>query len=715
MSSRAVRRALRAQEEQMLIKNDSLDKEDELEQKSAKGHQFSAFANLEDSDLQEDDQDDEQEMEDTVITKKPDLFALLGEEGEETQDQESEVDFKTDTHSADETSVMPIPTSKPKSSKKKKKKSKKKQSSQTETDLTKLQGNDNQDGLDEIDRAIAELNIKSGGQAALASESRSSSNNKDQIASESLAAARLLSVVTRNLDPDREMMKMFGRQVFQEEAREMRRQGNRGNAGNRGFNSKRYVLVQPANDWPPIRRAFGLSMDVVSTQDEIMSFKFSHSQDYKAIQLQFYTCLHIGDAELLVMLLQQNTYHASTLLQVAEILTHQGDHAKASKLIEQALFAYNKAFHPLFNISTGRVRLPFRYYENRGFYLAVYRYVRILERKGTWGAAFEFLKLLLEVSAEEDPYCVLSMIDVYAIHANAQDFVIQLPDSSMFANQVKNLPNIWFSLALAHFHNKDMKKASAALDIAASMFPWTLSALAFAVSLDVPPQLMKFNEAPSTVQQIYTKLYVLRSTILWSASGPKEMLARAIETTRMQHPRPPAYLLESRKSISRDLARHVLLVDIPGVLELLPRECVAGEEIWTDDMLPPLDSVTPYDYTRPTRALGRRSPNVTEAEDVNDERGMLNGLWDMFFGRGHNDQVPADVHALEDELDNIQDVEDNADAEDGLPIEEEEPAQQEARRSFLWSLLRRFERTSTPLAHQDPTQEESEERSSENS
>lgn len=356
-------------------------------------------------------------------------------------------------------------------------------------------------------------------------------------------------------------------------------------------------------------------------------------------------------------------FHVSTLLQVAELLSHHGEATKAAETIERALFAYNTAFHSLFNISSGRVRLPFKYYENRGFYLSIYRHVRILERKGTWGTAFEFLKLLLEVSAEEDPYCVLLMIDIYAIHAGAEQFLIDLGTSHLFENRIKDYPNIWFSLALAYFHSSDHQAAQNALAKAGNNFPWTLSALAFALGLDVPPQLMKFNGPPSTFQEIMTQLYISRALPLWSSSATKKLLEQTIDGIKTQPPVPPAYILDSQKDISRDLTRHVLLVDIKPVLEILPRNLISGEEIWSDDMLPPLDSISPY-ASNPFQALRTTgSASAIPGEDGGqigdaDHQGTLDGLWNSLLqwrrrrrdGGEANDDDDAEFDPEEEEI-----------------------------------------------------------------
>ncbi|KAK9247541.1 transcriptional repressor TCF25-domain-containing protein [Lipomyces tetrasporus] len=639
MSSRAVRRALRNQEAQL----QSPSSPEPYASPKQSSSPFAALAGDDEAAEGENNEEEEQEKIETYSRPKPSLFALLGgdvdDEDIDDLDQPDQTSaevgmVETLDKSQEEEEEKPLPKSQQSSSKKKKlkKKSKKKTGSSHEGKTAATEAKRDHNDLDEIDKALAELNMKSGMPLTDAKAAVRKPYASSNSAAAAEADARLLSINSRNLDPEREMRKLFGRRVFQEEARDVRRGGQRGLA--RPVASRRYVLVQPAEDWPPLIGASGMTMEIVGTEGEVTSFKFTHSRAYMDVQRQFYMCLQLGDAELLVELLQHNLYHVSTLLQVSEILGHHGEHTKAAKTVERALFTYNKSFHPMFNISTGRVRLPFNYYENRGFYLSIYRHVRNLERKGTWSTAFEFLKLLLAVSAEEDPYCVLLMIDAYALHSGNDQFIIGLAKSHIFEDRLPDLPNIAFSLALAYFHTGDLSAAESALVTAAATFPWTLSALGFALGLDVPPQLMKFNEPPSSFQKITTQLYISRATPLWSSSQTKELLSNVIAKMKQTTPSPPARVIDPKKSVGRDLARHCMLADIKPVLELLPRECVDGEEIWTDDILPPEDNISPYatnPLARSTRRSGASIGDGNNGDGGVDDRGILDGLWNSIL------------------------------------------------------------------------------------
>ncbi|KAK9449478.1 transcriptional repressor TCF25-domain-containing protein [Limtongia smithiae] len=562
---------------------------------------------------------------DIVLTKpKINLYALLNNNDEvaansSEEDSGGERETPIVNKPVEAVTTKSAPASRP-AKKKKSKKGKKNKVEQTEKPPDDT-------GLDDIDKALAELNLKNAQNEPDSTPCTVTSNIDTLAVAEAVADARLLSVDTRNLDPEREMRRLFGRRVMQEEGRAARRAGHHARMA---ASSKRYVLVQPGEDWPRSHGFLGMTMEVLATEGEITSFKFTHSRSYMDIQQQFYLALQFDDAELINSLYHKFPYHASSLLQISEILAHTGEHTRAASALERALFVYNKAFHSMFNISTGRVRLPFQYYENRGFYLAIYRYVRVLERKGIWSSAFEFLKIILEVSAEDDPYIILIMIDLYALRSGNDQFLIDTADSHIFKERAQNYLNIAFSLALAHLRLKNAEAAEAALERAADNFPWALSALALEIGLDVPPQLMKFNEPPSTYQHILTALYVSRSSSLWTTPEAKTLLQKAVENVKVKQPVPSASILYSPKEISLDLFRHVIMSDIKPALELLPRGGISDQQMWSDDILPPADNVSPYLHTEisrsPQSVAGRMQDGIPT-----DDRGVLNGLWNSLM------------------------------------------------------------------------------------
>ena len=49
------------------------------------------------------------------------------------------------------------------------------------------------------------------------------------------------------------------------------------------------------------------------------------------------------------------------------------DNSMAAELIEHALYAYESAFHSMFNLTNGNSRLDYRRQENRGFFIVLFK------------------------------------------------------------------------------------------------------------------------------------------------------------------------------------------------------------------------------------------------------------------------------------------------------------------------------------------------------
>jgi len=93
---------------------------------------------------------------------------------------------------------------------------------------------------------------------------------------------QLLAVDTRFLDADAEMKKMFGSRVVNSEIKDRRYVKV----------SKKALLAQPRGTWP-VRKASGLSMDIVGTDEKenVTTFKIVHSEYYQRTQLKFLTAV----------------------------------------------------------------------------------------------------------------------------------------------------------------------------------------------------------------------------------------------------------------------------------------------------------------------------------------------------------------------------------------------------------------------------------------
>ncbi|KAF9982856.1 Transcription factor 25 [Modicella reniformis] len=344
---------------------------------------------------------------------------------------------------------------------------------------------------------------------------------------------QLLAVDTRFLDADAEMKKMFGARVVNSEIRDRRY----------AKIVKKALLAQPRNTWQ-VRRASGLSMEVVATDENenITTFKIVHSEYYQRTQLKFLAAVASYDPNNLVAVLRESPFHVDSLLQLSEVSKHNGDVALAGEFIEQALYAFERSFHSLFNIASGLVRLNYMEIENRSFFLALHRHIQFLGRRGCWRTAFEFNKLLLSLDPQNDPLGALLSIDFYALKAQEHNYLKRLYERLKQDHGLDQMPNFLYSIALAQFHLESAqghinnnnsnsnsssssggskhKESSKLLQKAILMFPTAVPLLADQGNFNVDGEVA--GEAafyPATdlpvVLDLHVHMFVLRNFALW--------------------------------------------------------------------------------------------------------------------------------------------------------------------------------------------------------
>ncbi|KAF9434702.1 Transcription factor 25 [Entomortierella beljakovae] len=527
MSSRAMKKLLRDQDGPTSLKD--------LEPNTLK----TSLAENEDHDDKEDDESEEDE-EDFVSRRPParNLFALL-DEGDQDDDEGSE----------DEPVEPEIITPAATSSKKKKNKKKKSKASAAATNpFDALKENSEDTGavettttsvaVDDQDASISKSkskNKKKKGKAVVKSVEEMSVEEFEKSlqqmnkqlgsvggagTSQQLALTplkQLLSVDTRFLDADAEMKKMFGARVVNSEIKDRRYVKA----------VKKLLLAQPRNTWQ-IRRASGLSMEIVESDEKegTTTFKIVHSEFYQKTQLKFLAAVASYDPNNLVMLLRDSPFHIDSLLQLSEVSKHNGDNSLAGEFIEQALYAFEKSFHSLFNIASGTVRLSFMEVENRPFFLAIHRHIQFLGRRGCWRTAFEFNKLLLSLDPKHDELGSLFSIDFYALKAQEYTYLLKLYERLKQDHGLDRLPNFAYSTALAQFHLETQRgdnnhtESSMALQKAILMFPTAVPLLADQGSYSVDSEIAgaaafyPVAELPKTLD-LYINLFVSRNFALW--------------------------------------------------------------------------------------------------------------------------------------------------------------------------------------------------------
>ncbi|KAI8579162.1 hypothetical protein K450DRAFT_243065 [Umbelopsis ramanniana AG] len=478
------------------------------------------------------------------------------------------------------------------------------------------------------------------------------------------AAAELrqsLSVETKYLDADAEMKRMFGSKVVNKEMRER----------SHGRVLKKTRLATPKVDWSPYSQQ-GLSMKIIDSKAGITEFCYVQSESYQDAQLEFLECVESHDPNNIVLLNRYYPYHIDCLVQISEIAKHGGDWTVAGECIEKALYACERAFHPNFNISSGCVRLSYKYEENRSFFLAIHRHIQFLSRRGCWRTAFEFNKLLLSLDPVADPLCANLSIDFYALKCNEHEYFLKLMAALRDSNSgvsEPTLPNFAFSQAYSMFKLENKKKksdedanltseSSRCLQKAILTYPMIVLGLAEKCgqtdSIIATHPLMSLTETSSPYLNLLIQLFVQRNFTLWKEP---EVIAWLFENTHTALARFDAHATKADEEVQAGLdvrtkaavffpadvdkdphhgiplnvSRHILISDIERLLAFIPDE-VKQRSHHMHDPLPPLDSISPYNDV--DTAEGRERNRTRRVLQPGARGNLVNMLNNLLGGAG---------------------------------------------------------------------------------
>ncbi|KAI8811014.1 transcriptional repressor TCF25-domain-containing protein [Cladochytrium replicatum] len=550
--------------------------------------------------------DEEEELDEPLDVKKPNLFsALLGDEDDGPADVPSDV---SEQESMPPSEQSPAPVKK--SAKKKKKKpaaktttdeadeepvvssSARKGKKRVDTNATPIDGDE--DSLDEIDRTLRDLNKKYGNDDSAVLKKASSSSG---------SAKNLLSVDPKLLDADAELRRMFGSRVVANEIKKKPHGRNKA--------VRRTMLATPTDAWPRLD-SVGLSMERLTKDYEgQLHFSFVHSKQYQDLECRFFDCVATHNPQTIAHLLHMYPSHIDSLLQMSEITRHSGDHAMGAELIERALYCCERAFHPMFNISSGSCRLSYKRFENRSFFLALFRHMVVVARKSCWRTALELNKLTLGLDPEDDPLGSLLCIDFYAIKAREFTWLNRFSESLAERRDLSSMPNFAYSLALVRYElDADQQpddlssESSKLLQRAILSYPWTIPQLYEKcgvtdnrVTSSPHFAYRKSDESVSeTTAKLLIDLYVERSYALWKEPEKLAWLRRNVEKAleRFQSKADPDVQdgLKIRKTgfthPPRNLLRHIFVSELSNSLN---RALPSGISLHAYDPLPPEDAV----------------------------------------------------------------------------------------------------------------------------
>ena len=473
------------------------------------------------------------------------------------------------------------------------------------------------------------------------------------------------------------MRRLFGDISFddpeEEAAQQQRRQGDQiglsdavkgsqsiTGAGLPAVLRRRNPLIQGSEDWPKASGG-GLSMEIERTNDDGSTlFKFVHNRIYQSAQREFEACVQSMDPNQMIGMLRYNPYHIGTLLQVSEIAKQEKDYSTAGDLVERALFSFGRAFHARFaqTMSQGKARLDFRRPENREFYLAAWRYIQNISMRATWRTAFEWAKMILQMSPDEDWYSIILCIDQFALRARQTAALLSLCDS---VEDLSDLPNLQYSRALAQHMSGD-GQAEGSLQQAVKSYPWVAARLCQTCGVAETPPSVWGSEPPTERTRLHVELYATQAADLWKTSDNVTFLTGVAEKMKRQDCQ--TRVDSGSDEVLSSEARHVLLLEKAPLISLVPSRLTAKLSS-SSDPLPPSDDIRSYE----TGVSDHFSINRSSRDHVTPQQLIENSPQDFIAVLGESERLFA---LLEHMIPGIATRVEEGEGEDEITLSEEE-------------------------------------------
>jgi tetratricopeptide (TPR) repeat protein len=189
------------------------------------------------------------------------------------------------------------------------------------------------------------------------------------------------------------------------------------------------------------------------------SCRYAFSSSYQEVQKKYEECSASHDPNTIVMLVNQHPYHIDSLLTLAEVYRRMGESQRSADLLERCLYALEYAWHPWFNITTGRCRLDYGWDPNKPLFVALFNHMQHLYRRGCHRTALEVCKLLLSLDPD-DPMGSIFCIDYFAIRAEQYKWLQRFVREYGADRSLSLLPNFSYAFALAQFHVEAQGSAS---------------------------------------------------------------------------------------------------------------------------------------------------------------------------------------------------------------------------------------------------------------
>ncbi|CAI4353555.1 AIC_G0011810.mRNA.1.CDS.1 [Saccharomyces cerevisiae] len=357
-------------------------------------------------------------------------------------------------------------------------------------------------------------------------------------------------------------------------------------------------------DWKDV-----IQNDVSQWQKFISFYKFEplNSDLSKKSMMDFYLSVIVHpDHEALINLISSKfPYHVPGLLQVALIFIRQGDRSNTNGLLQRALFVFDRALKANIIFDSLNCQLPYIYFFNRQFYLAIFRYIQSLAQRGVIGTASEWTKVLWSLSPLEDPLGCRYFLDHYFLLNNDYQYIIELSNSPLM-NCYKQWNTLGFSLAvvLSFLRINEMSSARNALLKAFKHHPLQLSELFKEKLLGDHALTKDLSIDGHSAENLELKAYMARFPLLWNRNEEVTFLHDEMSSILQDYHRGNVTIdsndgqdhnninnLQSPffiAGIPINLLRFAMLSEESSVMAAIPSFIWSDNEVYEFDVLPPM-------------------------------------------------------------------------------------------------------------------------------
>ena len=365
-----------------------------------------------------------------------------------------------------------------------------------------------------------------------------------------------------------------------------------------------WQMWQRSQDWKDVIEA-----DTEKWLNTIKFYKFEplNTDLNRKAMTDFYlsVILHPDHEALINLISSKFPYHVPALLQVALITIRQGDKSNTNGILQRALFVFDRALKMGISFDGISCQLPYIYFFNRQFYLAIFRYILSLAQRGAVGTASEWCKVLWSLSPLEDPLGCRYFMDHYLLLSNNYKYIIELSRDALM-NVYKQWYTLGFGLGVVLSYLK-MGEHELAKNELLRCFRHHPSGLATLFSEKLAGDLslisgLDINGNP--VELIETKAYMARFSSLWKSIDDITFLHS--ELTRILSNFQAGKIIVSNVSntseepndldnnpfflegIPVNLLRFVILSEESSVMASIPAHLWAKHDIYEFDVLPPV-------------------------------------------------------------------------------------------------------------------------------